>query len=311
MTTVFVNRAKVVVSTTGTGTVQLDAALPGYQTLGQAGVVAGNTVRYTIEDGTDWEIGLGVYNSAGPTLTRVLTSSSTGSLLDLSGNAILFVTLAAEDLSSFGGGGVTDGDKGDVIVSGGGTVWELDPAGTLADYVTITGDDTITGQKEFNGVVRLYDELTVFRGYLDPTKVFTFDTTAIPTATTLYYEVPATNGRLALDDVFTTTVKGLVPPPMTVTGKVLSDNGTWITPAGGVVDGTYGEIVVSGSGTVWTIGPSAVDLSQMANLPALTVIGNATASSAAPQALTGADLQNITNMSMGVLQARAQGVGVI
>jgi hypothetical protein len=37
----------------------------------------------------------------------------------------------------------------------------------------------------------------------------------------------------AILPVFTQTLRGLVPPPGTVTGKVLSDNGTWITPSGG------------------------------------------------------------------------------
>ena len=90
-----VNRAKVSTATTGTGTLTLGAAVTGFQTLAAAGVVDTNVVRYTIEDGTDWEIGSGTY-SAG-TLTRVLDESSTGSLLNLSGSAVVFVTAAGED----------------------------------------------------------------------------------------------------------------------------------------------------------------------------------------------------------------------
>ena len=92
----FANRAKVSTSTTGTGTIALGTAVDGYQSFTDAGVVNSDVVRYTIEDGDAWEIGSGTY-SAG-TLTRVLDESSTGSLLNLSGDAVVYVTAAAEDI---------------------------------------------------------------------------------------------------------------------------------------------------------------------------------------------------------------------
>jgi len=95
-----VNRAKVATSTTGTGTITLGSAESGYQTFASAGVSDSDEVRYVIEDADQFEIGTGTYTSTGTTLSRTLGESSTGSLLSLSGSAVVFVGATADDLGT-------------------------------------------------------------------------------------------------------------------------------------------------------------------------------------------------------------------
>jgi hypothetical protein len=115
-----VNRAKMTTATTGTGTITLGSAVDGYQTYAAAGVSDGDVTRNVIEDGNAWEISTGTYTASGTTLTRTLVESSTGSLLNLSGDAVVYVSATAEDFNrSVDGGSAASVYTADQSLDGG------------------------------------------------------------------------------------------------------------------------------------------------------------------------------------------------
>lgn len=97
-------------------------------------------------------------------------------------------------------GGVSDGDKGDVTVSGTGSVWTID-------------NDVVTNAKLANvSTATLKGRVTAGSG--DPE-----DLTGTQATTLL--------------DVFTSTLKGLAPASGGGTSNFLRADGTWAAPAGG------------------------------------------------------------------------------
>jgi len=96
---VLVNRAKMSTSTTGTGTISLGSAVAGFQSFANAGVSNGDTVRYVIEEGTNFEIGSGTYTSSGTTLSRTPSeSSNSGNAITLGGSAEVFIAATSSDI---------------------------------------------------------------------------------------------------------------------------------------------------------------------------------------------------------------------
>ena len=101
------NRIRVSTSTTGTGSITLGSAETGFQTFAAGGISDGDEVRFVITEGSAFEISKGTYTHSGTVLSRTLLESTTGALLNLQGNAKVFVTAAAEDLMLTDGGTFT------------------------------------------------------------------------------------------------------------------------------------------------------------------------------------------------------------
>ena len=97
MALVLADRVQETTTTSGTGSVTLAGAVAGFQTFAVVG--NGNTCYYAIVNGSAWEVGVGTYSTAGPTLARTtILSNSSGntSPITLSGSSNVFVTYPSE-----------------------------------------------------------------------------------------------------------------------------------------------------------------------------------------------------------------------
>ena len=143
MALVLADRVKETTTTAGTGTVTLLGAATGFQSFAVIGNA--NTTYYTIagQTGSQWEVGIGTYTSAGTLLARTtVLSNSSGtqpSKIDFAaGTKDVFVTYPAEYSVS----ATNDpGTSGQVLVSNGAGVdptWQTSTAASKS-YVQAIG----------------------------------------------------------------------------------------------------------------------------------------------------------------------------
>src|SRR5258705_1056533 len=79
-------------------------------------------------------------------------------------------------------------------------------------------------------------------------------------------------------NLFTSTLKGLVPLSGGGSTNFLRADGTWASPPGSAVlnDGDKGDITVTSGGNVWTIDPNTITLAKMVSIPTDTLLGRDT-----------------------------------
>ena len=95
MALVVKDRVQETSTTTGTGTLTLSGAVTGFQTFSSA-IGNGNTTFYVIDNGTDWETGLGTVGAGTLARTTVYESSNSNNAVDFgAGTKNVFVSYPA------------------------------------------------------------------------------------------------------------------------------------------------------------------------------------------------------------------------
>jgi len=159
MTFILNDRVKETVISTGSGTLSLGGAFSAYQSFGDA-IGSGNSTYYAIENGTQWEVGVGTYDSVGNVLTRdtILQSSNGDNHIVITGTTplpVVWCNYPAQKAALIDEAGLItsfsddyvgikfpDGSTQTTASAGGG-------GGNTRTYKTVSSDETLTITDDF------------------------------------------------------------------------------------------------------------------------------------------------------------------
>ena len=229
MALVLADRVLETSTTSGSGTISLAGASPGYQGF-STGVGNGNQTYYTIalEGGTEWEVGIGTYTSVGDTLSRdtVLASSASGAKVGFSaGTKQVFVTYPAGKSVYFSTSGTISANSG-----------------TITDVATPTA--------AFDAVNKQYVDDLVASGitYHTPVKYEVPNTTGNLNAT--YFQPGGAGVGVSATLTNAGTLGAFVPDGVTAT---LSDRILIYNQTNAFENGVYTVTTVGDASTSWVL----------------------------------------------------------
>jgi hypothetical protein len=221
-----------------------------------------------------------------------------------------------------GGGGVSDGDKGDIVITGGGTVWTI-KAGSVS---STTVDATIAKTTDLGAKANLDSPTFLGLPIFPPSPAFKIGSATVnATGTEMNYLVGVTSAiqtQIGNKQDIVQFLTDFLALDCGTTGLISSWNDTtnrWQcaidqTGGGGVSDGDKGDIVVSAGGLNWAIGANKVtaakvaadvaktsDLTAKANLNGAVFTGPVTVPSltlgATAVTTTGAELNHVAGVA--------------
>ena len=237
MALVLKDRVKVTSGVTGTGAATLGAAVLGFQDFSVIG--DGNETYYAIslQEGTEFEVGIGTYNDGTGTLSRdtVLESSNAGNLVDFpAGTKDVFVTYPSE--------------RAVFLSSDGSKVEQVDFGAITATSVAMTTGTVSTAPATSTDITN--------KAYVDEVAEGLATKPAVELATTANLTATYDNGASGVGATLTSTVNGAFPTidGVTLTSTAIGENGVLVKDqTNKAQNGRYNLTTVGDGSTPWVL----------------------------------------------------------